>query len=108
MMHRKAIDERKASSMLKILRATKNESVILTVIGRIDAESMAELKRVIGLEARDHNLLLDLKDVTLVDHSAIRFLVRCEAEGVTLENCPAYIRDWIAAQKRSRGRKPKL
>ncbi len=41
-----------------------------------------------------------MKDVTLVDQSAIRFLARCEADSVTLENCPAYIRDWIAAERR--------
>jgi hypothetical protein len=85
--------------MLKILRATTNESVTLTLVGRIQGENLTELKRVIGLEANDHNLVLDLKDVTLVDQSAIRFLVRCETENVMLENCPAYIRDWIAAEK---------
>jgi hypothetical protein len=85
--------------MLKILRSTKNESVIFTLIGRIEGENLEELKRVIGLEAKDHTLVLDLKDVTLVDQLAIRFLTRCEAEDVTLENCPAYIRDWIAAEK---------
>jgi len=85
--------------MLKILRATKNGSVILTLIGRVEGEHLAELKRVIGLEARRHNLVLDLRDVTLADQAAIRFLARCEAESVMLENCPAYIRDWIAAEK---------
>ena len=96
-----------AITVLKIVRAIENESVILTLIGRIAEENLEELKRVIGLEATDHNLVLDLKDVTLVDQSAIRFLARCEAESVMLENSPAYIRDWIAAEKnRKRGRKP--
>jgi hypothetical protein len=85
--------------MLKILRSTKNASVIFTLIGRVEGKNLEELKRVIGLEARDHNLVLDLKDVTLVDQLAIRFLTRCEAEEVMLENCPAYIRDWIAAER---------
>lgn len=93
--------------MLKILRSTRNGPLNLTIIGRIEGENLAELKRVIESEVADHNLVLDLKDVTLVDQSAIRFLARCEADSVTLENCPAYIRDWIAAEKRhSRGRKP--
>jgi hypothetical protein len=85
--------------MLKILKSTKNAFVIFTLIGRVEGEDLEELKRVLGLEARDGKLVLDLKDVTLVDQLAIRFLARCEAEGVTLENCPAYIRDWIAAEK---------
>ena len=86
--------------MLKIVRATKDESVILTLIGRIEGENLEELKRLIGSEASSHNLFLDMKDVILVDQSAIRFLARCQADSVTLENCPAYIRDWVAAEKR--------
>ncbi len=93
--------------MLKIVRTTENESVILTLFGRIAEGNLEELKRVVGLETGDHNLVLDLKDVTLVDQSAIRFLARCEEESATLENSPAYIRDWIAAEKnRKRGRTP--
>ncbi len=79
----------------------------LTLIGRIEGENLAELKRVMGLEAGGHNLVLDMRDVTLVDQSAIEFLARREADSVTLENCPAYIRDWIAAEKRrNKRRKP--
>jgi hypothetical protein len=84
--------------MLKILRSMKNESVIVTVVGRIEESSLAELKRVMGAEGVDRHLVLDLKDVTLVDQVAIRFLLRCEGEGIELENCPRYIRDWITAE----------
>ena len=95
--------------MLKILRSTKNESVILTLIGRIEGESLEELKRLVGLEASGHKLILDMKDITLVDQSAIRFLARSEADSVTIENCPAYIRDWVAAEKhRNKRSKPEV
>lgn len=97
--------ERKAAPMLKILRSTRDEFVVFSLSGRIGGETLAELKRVIGLEAGDHNLVLDLKDITLVDQSAIRFLARCEAESVTLENCPAYIRDWVRAEKHRNGKR---
>jgi hypothetical protein len=30
---------------------------------------------------------------------AIAFLDRCEANGITLKNCPAYIREWIKGQR---------
>jgi hypothetical protein len=93
--------------MLEILRSTKDESVTLTLIGRIEGENLEELKRLMGSEAGGDNLVLNMKDVTLVDQSAIRFLARCEADNVTIENGPAYIRDWIAADKRrSRRSKP--
>ena len=91
--------------MLKILRSTKGESVILTLIGRIEGETLEELKRLLGSEASGRNLVLDMKDVTLVDQSAIRFLARCEADSVTLENCPAYIASCIAAEKRRNRRR---
>jgi hypothetical protein len=93
--------------MLKILRSTKNGFVSFALIGRIEGESLAELKRVIREETTDHNLVLDLKDVTLVDQAAIRFLARCETGSTVLENCPAYVRDWIAAERR-RSRRRKL
>ena len=91
--------------MMRIVRSTKNGFTIFVLIGRIEGESLTELKRLIALERTDHKLLLDLKDVTLVDQAAVRFLARCEAESVTLENCPAYIRDWIAAEKRRNKRR---
>jgi anti-anti-sigma regulatory factor len=97
--------------MLKIVRriltSTKDESVMLTLIGRIEGENLEELKRLMGLEASGGTLVLDMKDVTLVDQSAIQFLACCEADSVTLQNCPAYIRDWIAAERRrTKRRKP--
>ena len=50
--------------------------------------------------------LLDLKDVTLVDPDAVKFLARWEADGIKFENCPAYVREWIERERsRSTGRK---
>jgi hypothetical protein len=40
-----------------------------------------------------------LKDLTLANQDAINFLERCEAGGITLKNCPAYIREWIMSRK---------
>jgi len=38
---------------------------------------------------------LDLRDVRLADRDSVKFLRDCEAEGMKLENCPAYVREWI-------------
>jgi hypothetical protein len=59
------------------------------------------LQRVISLEAVGQEITLDLRDVTLVDRDALKFLTGCEEEHVKLENCPAYIRQWIEADKRT-------
>jgi len=29
----------------------------------------------------------------------VRFLRGCEADGMKLENCPAYVRDWMDREK---------
>jgi hypothetical protein len=42
---------------------------------------------------------LDLKDVTMVDRDVMRFFLRCEADGVKLENCASYIREWMEREK---------
>ena len=70
----------------------------LTLSGRIKAEEVAELQRLFEVERQDHRIVLDLKEVKLVDRDAVRFLARCEANGTQLENCPAYIREWIVRE----------
>ena len=64
----------------------------------MDSESIAELERLFQSEA-DRHMILDLKDLTLANQNAINFLERCEADGITLKNCPAYMREWIMSQK---------
>ncbi len=86
--------------MLKITRSGNGE-VVFTVSGRMDAENLAELEMLFGSEANGRPIILDLKDLTLVDQDAISFLERCEAGNIQLKNCPAYIREWIT---RGRGR----
>ena len=40
-------------------------------------------------------VVLDLDDVQLVDVTVVRFLARCQAEGIELRNCARYIRTWM-------------
>jgi predicted metal-binding protein len=42
---------------------------------------------------------LDLRDVRLADRDVVKFLRDCEADGMKLENCPAYVREWIEREK---------
>ncbi len=80
--------------MLKIQRSA-NGVVVLTLSGRMDAENVAELEAMFRSEAQDCFIVLNLENLPLVDGEAVRFLGRCETAGVRLENCPAYIRQWI-------------
>ena len=91
-------------TMLRIQRSA-NGKVIFTLSGRIEAEHLEELQRVCSLETVDRLLVLDLKDVTLVNRDAVKYLARCEANGVQLENCPPYIREWIERESGQNGRR---
>jgi hypothetical protein len=46
-------------------------------------------------------VVLDLKDVVLVDRDTVRFLGARERDGITLRSCPPYIREWIARENTS-------
>jgi anti-anti-sigma regulatory factor len=80
--------------MLRIQR-TANGEVILTLSGRMNVENLAALKALIGSETKGRRIVLDIKDLTLVNRDAVSYLKACEAENIKLKNCPAYIRQWI-------------
>jgi anti-anti-sigma regulatory factor len=85
--------------MLKITRAANGE-VVFTLSGQMEEEDAGELETLLRSEASERRIVLDLKDVTLVDRDAISFLESCEAGGVTLHNCPRYVRELITRQRR--------
>jgi len=85
--------------MLKIQRKA-NGKVIFTLSGRIEAEDIGELRRLLELEGAGSHIALDLKDVTFVDCDAIKFLTDCETDSIKLENCPTYVREWIGRESR--------
>lgn len=92
--------------MLKIQRST-NGRVVFKLSGRIEAEDVKELGNLLALEVAGQQLVLDLRDVTLVNQDAVEFLASCEADSIVLENCPAYIRQWIEQAKGRTGRQGK-
>jgi anti-anti-sigma regulatory factor len=85
--------------MLRIQRSEKRE-VVFTLSGQMDDEPIAQLETLINSETKGRRVILDLKDVTLVNENAIAFLMRCEANSITLTNCPGYVREWINAERR--------
>ena len=87
--------------MLKIKRAANGE-VTLTLSGQMNVENLAELKAVIGSETKGRRIVLDLKDLTLVDREAVRYLKACESKNIKFKNCPAYIRQWIDGERDSK------
>jgi predicted metal-binding protein len=61
------------------------------------AEKIAELKTLFDADYK--TIVLDLRDVRLADRDAVKFLRDCERDGMKLENCPAYAREWMEREK---------
>jgi hypothetical protein len=88
----------KGDPMLRIEREANGE-VVLRISGRLDGENLAELEKLIGSDETDRRIVLDLRELTLVDHEAVGFLRECDSDGIELKNCPPYICEWIARQR---------
>jgi anti-anti-sigma regulatory factor len=84
--------------MLKITRAANGE-VVFKLSGRMDAENVSELEKLLSAEASGRRVVLDLEDLTLVDRDVVSFFRRSEANSIQLKNCPAYIREWITGER---------
>jgi hypothetical protein len=80
--------------MLKIRRSA-NGQVVFALSGRMAQDDIGELEALVSSEGKGRPVVLDLRDVTLVGEDAINFLEHCEADGITLRNCPGYVREWI-------------
>ena len=84
--------------MLRIQREANGE-VVLKISGRLDGENLTELKKLIESDETDRPIVLDLRELMLLDHEAVGFLRECDSDGIELKNCPPYICEWIARQR---------
>ena len=61
---------------------------------------IAELDQVkTETECCESPVVLDLKEVDLIDIEGVRFLNACEAEGILVLNCSPYIREWMLSER---------
>ena len=71
---------------------------VFILSGQIEKEALAELNKFFELETGYRNIVVDLKEISLVSREVMRFLARSQRDGVKLENCPAYIREWMSRE----------
>ena len=83
----------------KIETVPGEHNISIRLIGRLRAEYLPELKA--QIEAAGRGIVLEMDEVTLVDVDVVRFLGVCEAHGIELRSCSAYIREWIAREQES-------
>ena len=82
---------------LKIEKYSDGAETKIRLIGRMQAEHLAELEKQIRESGSE--IVIDMEELDLVDVQVVRFLGACEAQGITLINCSPYIRDWIGKER---------
>ena len=83
---------------MKIERDSHGGRTTIRLIGHFQSEHIEELKK--QLQDSGPQLVLDLKEVTVVDVDVVRFLVESKADGVKIVHCSQYIRKWMARERR--------
>jgi anti-anti-sigma regulatory factor len=78
-------------------QTVEDDRVVLRVSGRLAGDHVNTLRTL--LEEESSALTLDLKDVRLVDGEAVKLLAIHESNGVRIDNCPLYIREWISRER---------
>jgi hypothetical protein len=83
----------------RIETAARGRFTVVVLSGRIEKQAIAEIRRLFELQTNYSDIVLDVKDVGVIDRDGMNFFVSCEAHGVKLENCAPYIREWMEREK---------
>ena len=76
---------------------SEGDVVLISISGRLTAQDAETLRTFV---VREPGVVFDLRDLLFVDRAAIGLLAVIEASGAELRNCPPYIREWVAQERR--------
>jgi hypothetical protein len=82
---------------LKIVKGSDGQRTLFWLSGRIRSGDIGDIRE--QLKGIPEGIVLDLRDVMLVDRDVVTFLAKSEAEGVEVVNCSPYIRAWISRER---------
>jgi acylglycerol lipase len=82
----------------RMQRSTEYDVVVLALSGNIGEDCASELQGLLNGEA-GRRVVLDLKDLDLIDRTGVLLLVRSQIQGTTFRNCPAYVKQWIEREE---------
>jgi anti-anti-sigma regulatory factor len=81
----------------RIDRVVVNHVVVLFLSGKLTGEHVETFRNVVRQESGA--LAIDLKNVSLVDRDAAKFLGQAEQDRAELRNCPKYVREWVNRER---------
>lgn len=73
---------------------------MLSLSGDIAGDQATELQLFLDAEA-GRQIVIDLREVAVVDRAGVLLLARSAIQGATLTNCPGYVREWIDRERES-------
>ena len=69
----------------------------VALAGKININNIGDVRRQIERARKHHqSVVIDLSEVTLIDHQALDFLASQSRQDIRLINCPVYIEPWLA------------
>jgi len=83
--------------VLKIERISGKRRTLIRLSGELRAEQLDQLKD--EIERAGPRVVLDLKEVYLVDIEAVRFLNTCVPRGVAVQHGSPYIKEWMFRER---------
>ena len=81
---------------LRIVADVREDGTTIRLIGRMRAEHIEPVQAEIA--ASRAPAALDLDELTLADVDAVRFLAAAERDGIVLQHCAPFIREWMARE----------
>lgn len=78
---------------MKIETESRGKRTTIRLVGHFQLDHVEELTR--HLQRYGTKVVLDLKELALVDVQIVRLLGTSERSGARITNCSQYIREWI-------------
>jgi hypothetical protein len=85
------------SMTLRIERISGKGKTRIRLSGEFRSEHVDQVKA--EIERGRPRVALDLEEVGLVDVEGVRFLNRCQADGISVLHCSPYIREWMLRER---------
>jgi len=83
--------------MLRIERISDRDRTTFRLSGELRTTELQEVRT--EIEKVMPQITLDLTELNIVDLDSVRWLVACESAGLTIENSPPYIREWMRQER---------
>jgi hypothetical protein len=83
---------------VKIEKHVQGQTTTIHLIGHFHLDHLVELRK--QVEHGDE-VILDLREITIVDADVVRFFVECKRKGMKIAHCPRYIKRWMPRETKT-------